>query len=230
MLDIYEHKNILVQILKDIYSDKTISPFLGFKGGTAVYLFYNLGRFSVDLDFDLLNEEKENIIFQRMQEIIENYGEVKDVKKTRYNLLFLISYKEEHQNIKVEINRRLFGSEYELKSYLGISMMVMKRKDLFANKLVAMNERIERANRDIYDVYFFLKNHWPINKKIVEQRLKMNFKEALEDCVNKLEKKNNRNILHGMGELLDNKSKKWVKENLKKDTLFLLKSKIEEER
>ena len=39
------HKNILIKILKDIYTDSTIGPILGFKGGTAVYLFYNLNRF-----------------------------------------------------------------------------------------------------------------------------------------------------------------------------------------
>ena len=38
-----EHKNILLQILKDIYTDVTVGPILGFKGGTAAYLFYNLG-------------------------------------------------------------------------------------------------------------------------------------------------------------------------------------------
>ena len=50
------------QILKDIYTDASISSLLGFKGGTCVYLFYNLPRFSVDLDFDLLtiNEKNKN--------------------------------------------------------------------------------------------------------------------------------------------------------------------------
>jgi len=37
-----KHKNILLQILKDIYSDTSISPHLGFKGGTAAHLFYGL--------------------------------------------------------------------------------------------------------------------------------------------------------------------------------------------
>lgn len=56
MLDAAHHKTILIRILKDIYTDTTIGPFLGFKGGTAAYLFYDLNRFSVDLDFDLLDE------------------------------------------------------------------------------------------------------------------------------------------------------------------------------
>ena len=53
-LDTAKHKNILIKILKDIYTDATISPILGFKGGTAATFFYDLDRFSVDLDFDLL--------------------------------------------------------------------------------------------------------------------------------------------------------------------------------
>ena len=48
-LDISTHKTILFQILKDIYSNTRIAPFLGFKGGTAALLFYGLDRFSVDM-------------------------------------------------------------------------------------------------------------------------------------------------------------------------------------
>lgn len=57
-LDIATHKNVLIKILKDIYTNPTLGPILGFKGGSAVYLFYGLNRFSVDLDFDLLQLEK----------------------------------------------------------------------------------------------------------------------------------------------------------------------------
>jgi hypothetical protein len=53
-LDISIHRTILIQILKDIYTDTSISPFLGFKGEMAALFFYDLDRFSVDLDFDLL--------------------------------------------------------------------------------------------------------------------------------------------------------------------------------
>lgn len=44
-------------------------------------------------------------------------------------------------------------------------MLVIVREDMFANKIVAMNERIGKTSRDVYDVWFFLENHWPINKK-----------------------------------------------------------------
>jgi hypothetical protein len=43
-LDYSKHKSILLQILKDIYSNTSIAPYLGFKGGTAALLFYGLDR------------------------------------------------------------------------------------------------------------------------------------------------------------------------------------------
>lgn len=59
MVDLNKHKFFLLQILKDIYSDMEIASLLGFKGGTALMFFYDLPRFSVDLDFNLLDTGKE---------------------------------------------------------------------------------------------------------------------------------------------------------------------------
>lgn len=223
MLNIESHKNTLVRILKDIYTDNTLGPLLGFKGGTAALLFYGLNRFSVDLDFDLLDSSKEDFVFEKIGQIISAYGKIKDQNKKHYTLFYKLSYGEEDHNIKVEINRRKFGSEYEIINYFGISMQVMVKKDMFANKLAALYERAERANRDIFDVWFFLQNNWPINKELVEKRLGFPFKECVGKCILKLEKVSERNILAGMGEVLDEKQKIWVKSKLKSDTLFLLK-------
>ncbi|MEK7117093.1 MAG: nucleotidyl transferase AbiEii/AbiGii toxin family protein [Patescibacteria group bacterium] len=222
------HKNILHKILVDIYSDTTISPFLGFKGGTAAYLFYGLPRFSVDLDFDLLDESQEKHVFERVGEIIKKYGTIKDAEKKRFNLFFLLSYDQKEknaQNVKIEINRRDFGSKYDTKSYMGISMLVMTKEDMFANKLMAMHERLGKANRDVFDVWYFLNNNWPINEEIIEKRTTLAFKKFFRKCIADLEKFDDHNILDGMGELLkDEKQKDWVRNNLKKETIFLLKS------
>jgi len=223
-LDIARHKNILIKILKDLYTDTGIGPVLGFKGGTAAYLYHGLSRESLDLDFDLLDETKEDQVFEKIEAVAKNYGKIKEHRKKRYNLFLLLSYEDEAPNIKIEINRREFGSKYEVKSYLGISMKVMIREDMFAHKLVAMYERMGAANRDIYDVWFFLNNDWPINKEIVEKRAEMSFKDFLQKCIEALEKLSDRGILAGMGELLDEKQKAWVRINLRKDTIFLLKA------
>ena len=157
-LDTAKHKNVLIKILKDIYTDATISPILGFKGGTAATFFYGLDRFSVDLDFDLLDSDKEDYVFDRVKAIIENYGKLKEARKKRFNLFYILSYDDKDinaQNVKVEINRREFGSKYAVESFLGISMQVMIKEDMVAHKLCAMYERIGKTNRDIDDVLWF---------------------------------------------------------------------------
>ena len=156
-LNYSKHKTILLQILKDIYSDTSIAPHLGFKGGTAAMMFYGLPRNSVDLDLDLLDESKENEVFRKINEIVRNYGKVTDSSIQKSNLRNVISYDPKAQNIKVEVNRRQFGSRYEIKTYLGISMLVMTREDMFAHKLMAMIERVGKTSRDIFDVQYFIK-------------------------------------------------------------------------
>lgn len=233
-LDTAKHKSILIKILKDIYTDPTISPVLGFKGGTAATLFYGLDRFSVDLDFDLLDAEKEDYVFERVKTILENYGKLKQVRKKRFNLFYVLSYDEKDvnaQNIKVEINRREFSSRYDVKSFLGISMQVMIKEDMIAHKLCAMFERIGKTNRDVFDAQFFLAHDWPVNKKIVEDRMKVSYKEFLKNAIEAVEKKvDERDILSGMGELLTEKQKDWARAKLKSETIFLLKARAESEK
>jgi len=232
-LNTAKHKNILTKILKDIYTDSTVSTILGFKGGTAAALFYDLDRFSVDLDFDLLDAEKEDYVFERVKTILENYGKLKQVRKKRFNLFYILAYDDKDinaQNVKVEINRREFGSKYDVKSFLGISMQIMVKEDMAAHKLCAMYERIGRTNRDIFDVQFFLAHDWPVNKKIVENRAGMSYKEFLKKSIEVIEKFDDGDVLAGMGELLTEKQKVWAKTKLKSEALFSLRLALEKEK
>lgn len=228
-LNYSRHKAILLQILKDIYSDTAIAPHLGFKGGTAALLFYDLDRNSVDLDFDLLDETKEVVVFERIQKIAASYGEITDSKIKHFNLLNVISYAQGAQRIKVEVNRRNFGSRYEMKTILGISMLVMIREDMFANKLMAMYERVGETSRDVFDVYFFFKKNWEINREIVENRAGLPYKEVLLKCIELLEKMDNKHILDGLGEMLSDSRKDWARAKLKSETLFFLRLALDNE-
>lgn len=225
-----KHKTILLQILKDIYSNPAIAPYLGFKGGTAAYLFYGLNRDSFDLDFDLLDESKEELIFEKIQEIVKKYGRIIESKIKKFNLLNILSYDLESQNIKIEVNKRNFGSKFELKTLLGISMLVMVKEDMFANKLMAMIERVGKTSRDIYDVWYFLNNHWPINQDIVFKRSGISFIKTIEKCITQMEKLADRNLLVGLGEALSDSQKDWARAKLKSETIFLLRARLEGER
>ena len=219
------------QILKDIYTDVTISPLLGFKGGTCAYFFYNLPRFSVDLDFDLLKVTAENqkMVFEKVVTILSKYGQIKDQCIKRFTVFALLSYGDEDHNIKVEINVRKLAENmkdiYEIKEYLGISTMVAKKDYLFAGKLAALTLRTETAMRDVFDIQYFANNHWDINAEVIKNLTDKTIKEHLTDCLTFIEKIKDSQILHGLGELIDNeKQKDWVRNHLKADVVFMLKN------
>lgn len=219
------------RILKDIYTNVTIGPLLGFKGGTCAYFFYNLPRFSVDLDFDLLvvNEENQKKVFERIVDILSQYGQIKDQRVKRFTIFALLSYGDDEHNIKVEINVRKLAENiqdhYELKEYLGILMFVAKKDYLFASKLSALTSRKKMAMRDIFDIHYFLKNNWDINDEIIKERTGKNIKEYLTECVAFIEKVKYNQILQGLGELVGGeKEKMWIRNHLKTDTVFMLKN------
>jgi len=224
-LDSTKQKNILISILKEIYSHPELGPVLGFKGGTAGILFYNLDRFSADLDFDLLNWEKRGVVFTAMRALLKPFGKIKLAERNGYRLTFLLAYDEmdpNSQTIKVEINRWEFGSRFDIQSSLGIPMNVMIPEDMLANKLVAMSERMGKANRDLYDAWFFLSHGWQVNAEIVERRTGLKLNRFLEKCRESVAAVNTRNILSGMGELTNEKQEAWIKNNLKSELVYQL--------
>jgi len=137
--------------------------------------------------------------------------------------LVVISYGTGLPQLKIEINRQQFGSNYSNMSLLGIPMLVMNKSDMFAHKLMAMYERIGRTSRDIFDVRFFAQNDWEINKAMVEKRSGKTFVKIINECIISLEKMSEAHILDGLGELLDERQKDSTRAKLKADTIFQLK-------
>jgi predicted nucleotidyltransferase component of viral defense system len=231
MLNKERHQLIMGKVLRDIYSDTSISSLLGFKGGTCAYLFYDLPRFSVDLDFDLLNcdEVQQKILYERVGTILGAYGELKDRCIKRNTIFFLLSYGDADHNIKVEVNTRLLVPDirdyYKMREYLGISMLVGTKEYLFASKLVALTERTDVAMRDVFDVWFFANSTWGIDAEVIQARTGKGVCEYLDDCIKIVEGIADNHVLRGLAELLsDEKAKVWVKTQLRKETVFLLKN------
>lgn len=194
------HRDIFVAILREIYSDTLLRTLLGFKGGTAAMLFYGLPRFSVDLDFDLLDPDKKGLVFNRLKEIMPK-GE---------------------RGLKVEISKRVIKTVYTPKNYLGISMLVMKEEDMAAGKLAALLTRKRFATRDMFDLWFFLKENWQIDEEFLKEKSGFSLKEALEKAQPVVKNVKQTELLAGLGEFLDNKQKAWVKSKLKDELLFRL--------
>jgi len=226
MLNKIQHRQIMTDILKDIYTDIEISSLLGFKGGTAAYFFYKLPRFSVDLDLDLLkiSIQSKELVFSKIESIIKKYGVIKDSRIKRFTIFSLLSYGDTDHNIKIEISTRKNNNKYELKKYLGISMLAAKKETLFANKLAALCNRKETAMRDIYDIYYFAKNRWDIDVDVLKFWTGNNLSKQLGICIKIVEKISDNSILKGLGEVLEDKEKAWARKNLKKEVLFALRN------
>lgn len=216
----------MLSIVKTVYEDTLLGPVLGFKGGTLLYTLYNLPRFSVDLDFDLLDFTKKDQILGKLGKILEKYGKVDQLIEKKYTLFSLLNYAKGQRNLKIEISKKNNGSSYEVKNYLGIPIMAMVKNDILANKLMALISRKKAANRDIFDTWFMLNRGWEVHWELVEERSGVNKKVFIGKCIKLLEHWPLDNVLEGMGELLDNKTKDWVRKNLIKDAIFLLKLKL----
>ena len=102
-MDLNKHKYFMLQILRDIYSDLELANALGFKGGTALMFFHNLPRFSVDLDFNIIqpDKEKETIIYQKMRNILLKYGEIDDEALKFFGPILVLNYGKGERKLKI---------------------------------------------------------------------------------------------------------------------------------
>lgn len=216
------------RILKDIASDTVLTTSLGFKGGTAAYFFYTLPRFSVDLDFDLLDgdESRFTIIQERIANILKEYGSVLESRTKRFTLFSLLSYGKADHNVKVEINTRMpladMRSRFEARRHLGLSLFVGKQATLFAGKLAALTDRRETAMRDIYDAWYFAKNFWDIDAELLKSLTGKTIPDHLTDCIALIQTVKDNEILQGLGELLDEREKTWVRAHLRAEAIAML--------
>jgi predicted nucleotidyltransferase component of viral defense system len=222
MTDLNRHKFLLVQLLKDIYSDLGLSACLGFKGGTALMLFHDLPRFSVDLDFNLLCPGKEEEIYSKIKGIINRYGTIFDEASKFHGQLVVLNYGAGERKLKIEISNSQFDDHYEMREFLGISVRVMTKPDMFAHKLCALLDRRSMAGRDLFDCWFFMVNRTPLNRDIIESRMKMSLAMYLQKCIDRLESVTDGALLREMGELTDKEMKTFIRTKLRRETIGLM--------
>lgn len=226
MLERDKHKVFLVKVLKAISSDATLRNTLGFKGGTAAFLFYNLPRFSVDLDFDLLATARGDEVFTALKNVVVKIGEIADEFAKRYTYFLLLRYEKGQRNIKIDVSRRETRTRYVPGNYLGIPLLIINKESMAAGKLSAFLTRKKFASRDAYDLWFFLKEEWDIDEHIVQEHCQISLVEALQKAIQKAEEMNQKIVLQGLGELLDEKQKAWVREKLKDELIFQLRLRL----
>lgn len=221
-MDTNKHKFFMLQLLKDIFSDALLSSVLAFKGGTASMFFHNLPRFSTDLDFNLLDSDKEKEAYKRLRRIVLKYGNIHDEAIKHYGIIIVLDYGIGERKLKVEISNRLYDNHYEILNYLGLQMRVMVKEDMFAHKLCALLDRTEITSRDVFDCWFFLKERTSINKAIVESRMGMSIEQYIDKCIERVKDISDNSLISGLGELTDGEMKNFVRKGLRNELITLL--------
>jgi len=184
--------------------------------------FYDLPRFSVDLDFNLLDITKEDLVYEKIRTIILSHGTIHDEARKFFGPILVLDYGINERKLKVEISKRNFSDRYESKSLMGQSIKVMVQEDLLAHKLCALLDRPTITNRDVFDIWFLLSRKTPINPIIIETRMEKSLPDYLDQCISTIEKLKENKLLVGVGDLLDEKTKYFVRNNLKDEVLEYL--------
>lgn len=224
-LDTHKYKFILMSILLDISKNQILKENLVFKWWTALFLLYNLDRFSTDLDFDLVWENNKEIILDEIVKILSKYWDIKDSFIKKNTIFSILSYWDIEHNIKIEISTRWVSWKYSLKNFMWIQFKILDIDYITANKFIALTSRTKLANRDIYDIHFILKNNLAVNKKYIEEKTWISFQEYVKNMITFLEKLwDKHNILDWLWTTLTEKQKSFVKNNLLNETIFLLHS------
>jgi len=221
-MNINNHKFYMLQILKDVFSDGELADCLAFKGGTATMFFYDLPRFSVDLDFNLLDVQKERLVYEKLEKVLSKFGTLVDKALKFFGPVFVLDYGKGERKLKVEVSNRQYDNHYEIKNLMGVEMRVLTKPDMFAHKLCALLDRNEITGRDVFDCWFFLNSRTPINAAIVESRMGIPLQEHVQRCIDTLEQLSDKTVMNGIGELVDGDMKRFAKTKLRKETISLL--------
>ena len=186
-------------------------------------LFYELPRYSIDLDFNLLDHDKSKEVFDKIRKIVSAHGRIKDDAVKHFGLIIVLDYGQHERNLKIEVSTRSFADSYEVKNYLGIPIQVMNLSDMFSHKLCALLDRKVLTNRDIFDCWFLMNQRTPVNLQIVKNRMNVGLDTYLQQCIDRIGQVNENRILSGLGDLMDEETKLFVKNKLKAEVISLFK-------
>jgi len=181
-------KDYLLELLLYILSDDRRS--LVFKGGTAIYKFYNLNRFSEDLDFDIVGKRFD--ADKTIKKIIRNL-ELTGMQRTIFektdhgneiNIRFAIrgplydGNKNSMSRITINMSKRerpispleklLVATYPEIPSF---ELSVLDVSEMAAEKIRCIMTR--EKPRDIYDLWFLSKKNIIIDISLVNKKLKI---------------------------------------------------------
>ena len=181
-------KDYLLEFLLYSLSDDRQS--LVFKGGTALYKFYNLNRFSEDLDFDAIGKRLDadkitkkiirNLELTGMQRVLFEKIEYSNETNIRFAIRGPLYDGSKNSMSRVTINI----SKRERPMFLGMKLLVSTFPEIPSFELSVLNIEeiaaekircimIREKPRDIYDLWFLSKKGIKMDVSLINKKLKI---------------------------------------------------------
>lgn len=182
----HAEKLYLQDIILSTISRETVDE-LVFKGGTALLKFYQLDRFSEDLDFTLNGDVDLEKLLEKIERDMENFGaevaetEIEESERSFKARLGIRGplYSGERRTlsfIRLEINRKSSVEDVETRRYIpqfqdisAFDLPVLSEEEVLAEKIRAVRTR--EKPRDLYDIYHLLSKGVEINEDLVNSKL-----------------------------------------------------------
>jgi predicted nucleotidyltransferase component of viral defense system len=203
-------ENTIIEVVQALSKSEAGSHIV-FKGGTALKLFYNLPRYSEDIDYDStgklspldLTEIIKTVIAKQRWEITDD--------AIKYNTILVelrFAGPERNFRVKIEISTRKKELSTTILSLRGVPVVSLEPSFLMTEKLITFVDR--KAGRDFFDAWFILNNAYPLDEGLiinVFDDISRFYKTLLEI----LKKADSKKIQQDTGKLLSLDHRNWIK-------------------
>jgi hypothetical protein len=202
-------EHVIIEVVQAMAKSRAGSQ-IAFKGGTALKLFYDLPRYSEDIDYDSLPGVSPEELIDIIKGLCTKKGwEITDNAVKYHTILVELRFRGPDRNfhIKIEISTR----EKELKTAIlplrGVPIVTLEPSFLMTEKLLTFLGR--QAGRDIFDTWFILNGAYPLDDAMIKAVFtnRAAFFQALLGTVKKADQKK---ILRDTGKLLNQDHRNWI--------------------
>jgi len=179
-----EKHYVQTTVLYAIY--RYLASELVFKGGTALFFFYGLDRFSEDLDITKTGEVDYRLLLDNITKTLNTFGIKHETKEKRSLAGKKIKIKAQGPLYRGELSESIVDLDISGRNDLILkpeirevvpayddirpfSVPVMKKEEIAAEKVRAIMKRVKA--RDLYDLAFLIKKGVGIDMGLVDKKM-----------------------------------------------------------
>lgn len=225
--DFFNHyrENTIIEIVQALAKSRAGS-YIALKGGTALKFFYNLPRYSEDIDYDSLEKISPQELMEEIKTLIAKKRWETTGAAIKYHTIFMelrFAGPERNFRIKIEISTRKKVLNTTIISLRGVPVLTLESPFLMTEKLITFIDR--QAGRDIFDVWYILKNAYPLDDAMITDAFGdlANFYQTILSIIKQSDPKKN---LRNTGKLLPLDLRNWIKTSFLADFEELVRTKM----